>query len=139
MNKLTMFVLIIGISILVIGYSLFKYIEGDRVKVNIEYMKIGSEEGKKLLDKNDNVILLDVRTMSEYEEKHIPNSILIPVDVLKSEAENKLNDKNKTIIVYCRSGNRSRTASNILLKLGYKNVLDMGGIIDWPYETVSGN
>ncbi|MDU3352001.1 MAG: rhodanese-like domain-containing protein, partial [Clostridium sp.] len=82
------------------------------------------------------VIILDVRSEEEYNSGHIENSILIPIDKLEEEAENILNDKNKKILVYCRSGNRSKKASNILLEKGYTNVYDFGGIKDWPYEIV---
>ncbi|MDY4605229.1 rhodanese-like domain-containing protein [Clostridium tertium] len=80
--------------------------------------------------------MLDVRSEEEYNSGHIENSILIPIDKLEEEAENILNDKNKKILVYCRSGNRSKKASNILLEKGYTNVYDFGGIKDWPYEIV---
>lgn len=87
------------------------------------------------MEKNE-VIILDVRSEEEYNSGHIENSILIPIDKLEEEAENILNDKNKKILVYCRSGNRSKKASNILLEKGYTNVYDFGGIKDWPYEIV---
>lgn len=90
---------------------------------------------KKEIEKNE-VIILDVRSEEEYNSGHIENSILIPIDKLEEEAENILNDKNKKILVYCRSGNRSKKASNILLEKGYTNVYDFGGIKDWPYEIV---
>lgn len=101
-----------------------------------EYKKITAQEGKKMLDENENILLLDVRTEEEYNEGHIPDSILIPYDIIKDEASEKLKDKEQTIIIYCRSGRRSAIAANELIGIGYKNVYDMGGIIDWPYETV---
>lgn len=79
-----------------------------------------------------------MRTKEEYAEKHIPGSMLIPVDALEKEAPSKLNDKNATILVYCRSGRRSVAASEVLVKLGYTNVYNLGGIMDWIYETKSG-
>jgi len=102
------------------------------------YINIQPEEAKKRLDSEKGIILLDVRTHEEYNEKHIPNSLLIPVDVIEKEAPSKLTDKNAIIFVYCRSGRRSVTASEALLKLGYTNVYNLGGIIDWPYETETG-
>ena len=84
------------------------------------------------------IILLDVRTLEEYEESHIPNSILMPVDSIEKEAPAKLTDKNANIFVYCRSGRRSTTASEALAEMGYSNVYNLGGIIDWPYEIKSG-
>lgn len=97
---------------------------------------ISPEEAKKRLDSEKGIILLDVRTQEEYDGEHIKDSVLIPVDKLKGEAENKLKDKEAVIFVYCRSGNRSTTAANILVELGYKNVYNLGGINQWPYEIV---
>jgi phage shock protein E len=91
-----------------------------------------------MLDSNKDVILLDVRTLAEYEEKHIPNSTLLPLSELMDKATLVIKDKDMPILVYCRSGNRSVTASLALIELGYKNVYNLGGIIDWPYETTSG-
>lgn len=103
-----------------------------------KYTNILPEEAKKRLETEKGIILLDVRTQEEYLEKHIPNSLLIPVDVIEKEAPVKLTDKNATLFVYCRSGNRSVTASQALVKMGYTNVYNLGGINDWRYETVSG-
>jgi rhodanese-related sulfurtransferase len=99
---------------------------------------ITADEAKRRLDSGESIILLDVRTEEEYIQKHIPNSILIPLNDLENDVEAQLPDKDATLFVYCRSGNRSTSASKILVKLGYKNVYDLGGIIDWPYETESG-
>lgn len=101
------------------------------------YTDIKPEEAKKRLDSEKGIILLDVRTQEEYSGKHIPNSILIPVEVIQEEAPSKLTDKNATIFVYCRSGRRSEAAADALAKMGYTKVYDLGGIIDWPYETES--
>jgi Rhodanese-related sulfurtransferase len=98
------------------------------------FTNITAEEAKKRLDSGVEAILLDVRTKEEYAEGHIKDSVLIPVDVLQKEAEASLKDKNAAIFVYCRSGNRSSAAANILIELGYTNVYDLGGIRDWPYE-----
>lgn len=102
------------------------------------YTNIKPEEAKKRLKSEKGIILLDVRTQEEYDEKHIPNSLLIPVEVIEKEALEKLTDKNATIFVYCRSGRRSVIASEALVKMGYTKVYNLGGIIDWPYETESG-
>lgn len=99
---------------------------------------ITAEEAKKRLDSGESIVLLDVRTEEEYLEKHIPGSLLIPLSELEKDIESKLPDKNATLFVYCRSGNRSATASKILVELGYTNVYDLGGIMDWPYDTESG-
>ncbi len=107
-------------------------------KTQIEYKQISPSEAKERLESEQNIVLLDVRTKEEYVESHIPGSILIPVEMLVSVYEDQLSDKNTTIIVYCRSGRRSAIAAQTLVDLGYKNVYDLGGIIDWPYETESG-
>lgn len=101
----------------------------------ISYKNISPEEAKKRLESENGIVLLDVRTQEEYDEKHIPKSLLIPVDVIETEAAEKLKDKNATIFVYCRSGRRSITASEALIKMGYSKVYNLGGIIEWPYET----
>ncbi|MCX7709474.1 MAG: rhodanese-like domain-containing protein [Clostridia bacterium] len=108
--------------------------QGDSQK-NLSYKNIKPEEAKKRLDRETGIILLDVRTLEEYQEKHIPNSLLIPVDVIEKEAPAKLTNKEAEIFVYCRSGRRSVAAAEALVKMGYSNVYNLGGIIDWPYET----
>ncbi|OGO78068.1 MAG: sulfurtransferase [Clostridiales bacterium GWB2_37_7] len=89
------------------------------------------------LKSEKDIVLLDVRTMEEYKEKRIPNSINIPLNLL-AQVEKKIPDKEQTIFVYCLSGNRSNTASKILNKFGYKHVYNMGGISNWFFETVRG-
>jgi phage shock protein E len=100
------------------------------------FTNIKPEEAKKRLDSEKGIVLLDVRTKEEYDTGHIKGSILIPVDNVKEEAERKLKDKNAPIFVYCRSGSRSISAASILANLGYKNVYNLGGINNWPYEVV---
>lgn len=100
--------------------------------------RINPDEAKKLLDTTKGIILLDVRTEAEYRERRIPKSLLIPLNSLKAQAPKRLPDKNKEILVYCQSGSRSGAAVRILSKLGYVKVKNIGGIIHWPYETVSG-
>ena len=104
----------------------------------IEYHKISAEEAKKILDENPKAILLDVRTEAEYKEAHIPGAILLPVSDIKTKAADMLPDKNALILVYCRSGGRSANAAYQLIALGYTNVYDFGGIINWPYKTEKG-
>lgn len=101
-------------------------------------MNITAEQGKAMMDEDSTIILVDVRTQEEYTEEHIPGALLVPVDDLESLAPEMLMDKEATYIIYCRSGNRSATAAQMLIDLGYLNIYDMGGIIDWPYETVAG-
>lgn len=102
-----------------------------------EYHKITAEDAKKLLDENKDVILLDVRMQEEYDERHIEGARLIPDIELSKRAEEELPDKDATILVYCRSGVRSEASARDLVDLGYTNVYDFGGIISYPYDTVS--
>ena len=104
--------------------------------VMAEYTRITAKEAYEMMNEKE-VIILDVRTQSEYEQGHIENSVLLPVDEIKTKANSVLPDKDAVILVYCRSGNRSFYASKDLLELGYKNVYDFGGIINWPYDIVS--
>jgi rhodanese-related sulfurtransferase len=97
--------------------------------------KISPLEAKNMLAKDDKIILLDVRTAEEYAEKHIVKSTNLPIDQLEAKAAEILPDKEATIIVYCKLGKRSRKAVGMLCKMGYKNVYNLGGIEDWPYET----
>ena len=101
------------------------------------YVKITPNQAYELMQSQNNCTVLDVRTPEEFSQGHIPSAILIPDYELAKRAEKELPDKNALILVYCRSGNRSRQAANTLLKLGYTNVKDFGGIIDWPFETVT--
>lgn len=107
---------------------------------NLEYVKqfrIEPSEAKRRLDTEKGIILLDVRTQEEYSENHIPRSTLIPLKDFADQINKKLPNKQATILVYCRSGNRSRSAVKLLFQQGYTNVLDLGGIVRWPYKTVS--
>ena len=98
------------------------------------YMNITAQEAKEIMDAEEGYIILDVRTQAEYDEKHIPGAILIPDYEIKERAEEKLTDKDQLILVYCRSGRRSKLAAEALVELGYTNIKEFGGIIDWPYE-----
>ncbi|MBU3113451.1 rhodanese-like domain-containing protein [Clostridium lacusfryxellense] len=100
----------------------------------VSFTNIIPQDAKKRLDSEEKIILLDVRTIEEYEAGHIKGSTLIPVDNLKKESENSLKDKGMPIFVYCRSGSRSLKAANILIKQGYNKVYNLGGINDWPYD-----
>ena len=100
------------------------------------YEQITPEEAKKIMDSGEEHIILDTREQDEFDEGHIPGAILIPYTEIDNKAEEMLPDKDKLILVYCRSGRRSKIASESLAKLGYTNVKEFGGIIDWPYEVV---
>lgn len=100
-----------------------------------EYKKITSDEAKKMME-TQKVIVVDVRTLEEYNEGHIPNAISVPLETIENEAEAKLKNKDDLILVYCRSGRRSREAALKLIEKGYTNVIDFGGIQDWNAEIV---
>ena len=119
---------IIMLSIMLTPFTLFS------CSKNNKYISISAQEAKEIMDNQNDYIILDVRTLEEYNTGHIPNAILIPDNQIKEKAESILKDKNQLILVYCRSGRRSKNASNILVSLGYTNIKEFGGIIDWPYE-----
>ena len=98
------------------------------------YEQITPEEAKKIMDSGEEHIILDTREQDEFDEGHIPGAILIPYTEIENKAQEMLTDKDKLILVYCRSGRRSKIAAESLAKLGYTNVKEFGGIIDWPYE-----
>ena len=98
------------------------------------YVNITAEEAKQIMDTEEDYIILDVRTQEEYDQGHIPGAILIPDTEIKNKAEEVMMDKDQLILVYCRSGRRSKLAAEALAELGYTNIKEFGGIIDWPYE-----
>ena len=103
---------------------------------NAGYQQISAEEAKQMIDEMDDELILDVREQDEYDEKHISDAVLFPVGMIDVEtAEGVIPEKDTTVLVYCRSGNRSKTASQKLAELGYTQVYEFGGIKDWPYET----
>ena len=101
------------------------------------YQQITQEEAKEMMD-NQEVIILDVREQDEYDSGHIPGAVLLPVGTIdETTAAEVIPEKDATVLVYCRSGNRSKTASSTLAGLGYTNIYEFGGINTWPYETES--
>ena len=122
---------------LLISLSLFGMTacDGENGKAST-YEQITAEQAKTIMDTEQDYIIIDARTEEEFAEGHIENAILIPEYEIKDRAEKELPDKEQMILVYCRSGRRSKIASEELVKLGYTNVKEFGGIIDWPYEVV---
>jgi len=100
------------------------------------YEQITQQQAKKIMDTKQHYIIIDARTQEEFAQGHIRNAILIPEYEIADRAEKELPHKNALILVYCRSGRRSKIAAEELSKLGYTNVKEFGGIIDWPYEIV---
>ena len=103
------------------------------------YRQITMEEAVTMMEEETEYIILDVRTAEEYSEKHIPGAINIANESIGTEDIPELPDKDQLILVYCRSGNRSKQASEKLVKLGYTNIVEIGGINSWPGETVAGD
>ena len=108
-------------------------------KAEAGYRQITAAEAADLMETEENYVILDVRTREEYEGGHIPGAICVPNETIGSEEIPELPDKKQLILVYCRSGNRSKQASSKLAALGYTSVVEFGGIIDWQGETVSGD
>ena len=102
------------------------------------YRQINMDEAIAMMEAESDYIILDVRTPEEFSEKHIPGAINIANETIGSEEIPELPDKDQLILVYCRSGNRSKQASEKLVALGYTNIIEFGGINDWPGEVVSG-
>jgi len=101
-----------------------------------DYKKISAKEAKAMMDEGG-VIVVDVREQSEYDSGHIENAILMPLGEIDDIAGDIIPNKDSVILVYCRSGNRSATGAEKLISLGYNNVYDFGGIIDWPYGIIT--
>ncbi|MGM9597040.1 MAG: rhodanese-like domain-containing protein [Eubacteriales bacterium] len=102
------------------------------------YRQISMDEAVAMMAGESGYIILDVRTPEEFAEKHIPNAINVPNETIGTDEISQLPDKDQLIMVYCRSGRRSKEAAEKLVKLGYTNIVEFGGIIDWKGETVSG-
>ena len=118
-----------------------EYIKGETemsyTKNTDGYYQLTPEEAHGIMVRESGYVILDVRTESEFNEAHIPNAMLLPDYEIIERAEEVLPDKDKMILVYCRSGRRSKNASAELAAMGYTNVWEFGGIIDWPYDVVS--
>ena len=131
MKKLRGLVLMLLISLSLFGLTACQ--DGGN---NTTYQQITAKEAKEIMDTETDYIIVDARTEEEFAEGHIKDAVLIPEYEIKDRAEKELPDKDALILVYCRSGRRSKIASEELARLGYTNVKEFGGIIDWPYEVV---
>ena len=125
--------------IFVLGTLLFSGCAGTKTEdsVRITYEQITADEAKAIMDSGEPYVLLDVRTQEEYDSGHIEGAILIPDYEIGAKAESVLTDKDELILVYCRSGRRSKNAASELAALGYTNVKEFGGITGWKYGTVT--
>ena len=107
----------------------------ETVTAAASYKQITAQEAKAMMDEQPDILILDVREQSEYDSGHIPGAVLFPVGSISEEAAAAVIPERDTVtLVYCRSGNRSKTASKALAELGYTQIYEFGGIIDWPYE-----
>lgn len=95
---------------------------------------IDGETVYNMIKNNEDFVLVDVRGQEEYDEGHIPTAVLIPLDTIETDFETMISEKNKKIVIYCRSGNRTKTAYEKITELGYTDVYDLGGILDWQYD-----
>lgn len=108
----------------------------ENTTVSITYEQISQDEAKRIMDTQEGYVIIDARTEEEFSEGHIEGAILIPEYEIAERAEREIPEKDTLILVYCRSGRRSKIAADALVTLGYTNVKEFGGIIDWQYEIV---
>ena len=132
MKKLKGLIIMLLISLSLFGMTAC---DGENGKAST-YEQITAEQAKTIMDTEKDYVIIDARTEEEFAKGHIENAILIPEYEIADRAEKELPDKEQLILVYCRSGRRSKIASEELVKLGYTNVKEFGGINDWPYEIV---
>ena len=125
------------VILLMLCLSVFAGCTVSNTNNTITYEQITAAEAKSIMDSTDDYILLDVRTREEYTDGHIAGALLLPDYEISTKAESIISEKDALILVYCRSGRRSKNAASELATLGYTNVKEFGGIIDWPYNTVT--
>ena len=129
--------LLILVLLLVAAAAIWRLVSGPETKeteeASMTYQQITAEEAKKRMEQEADALILDVRTREEFETGHIKGAVCLPNEEISGEPE-ELPDKGQTILVYCRSGNRSKQAAQKLADLGYQQVYEFGGILDWPYQ-----
>ena len=134
MSKIIYVILIIAVIIVSVIILLNRIDKNIQKEAIIKYVSM--DEIVQIMNENEDYIILDVRTIEEYNEGHIPNAICIPNETIGSNEINELSNKEQLILIYCRSGNRSKQAAKKLKNLGYTNLVEFGGIIDWKGEIV---
>ena len=132
--KVLFIALALGVAVTACGGQDKGSVKEESMEENITYTQISAEEAMELMESEEDYIILDVRTQEEYDEKHIPGVVLVPNETIGKGEIKELPDKDQMILVYCRSGNRSKQASGKLIQLGYTNVYEFGGINSWPGE-----
>ena len=125
---------ILAIVLIVIIVIVLLNIRGENMEKEATFKSVSMDEIVQIMNENDDYVILDVRTEEEFKEGHIPNAICIPNETINNDVINELPDKDQLILIYCRSGNRSKQAANKLQKLGYTNLIEFGGFIDWEGE-----
>ena len=138
MRQILLFAALAALLALLSGCALSKAKEdkAEDMTDKAAYQKISAEEAYEMMASQEVVVVVDVRTREEYDGGHIENAVLVPNESIGSEMPEALPDKESTLLIYCRSGRRSKDAAQKLLALGYQSVYDFGGVIDWPYELV---
>ena len=132
MKKIIMIIIIL--TLIIIGVVCIMNRKERNIENEVIIKHVSMNDIVQIMEENENYIILDVRTQAEYNQGHIPNAICIPNETIDENVVNKLPDKNQMILVYCRSGNRSKQAAEKLKKLGYTDLIEFGGIIDWKGE-----
>ena len=132
MKKIILIIIIL--TIIIIGVVCIMNRKERNIENEVIIKHVSMNDIVQIMEENENYIILDVRTQAEYNQGHIPNAICIPNETIDENVVNKLPDKNQMILVYCRSGNRSKQAAEKLKKLGYTDLIEFGGIIDWKGE-----
>lgn len=132
MKKIILIIIIL--TIIIIGVVCIMNRKERNIENKVIIKHVSMNDIVQIMEENENYIILDVRTQAEYNQGHIPNAICIPNETIDENVVNKLPDKNQMILVYCRSGNRSKQAAEKLKKLGYTDLIEFGGIIDWKGE-----
>ena len=137
-NDMKLLMILVAVGALLTGCTSFRQVADGDGMVN-SYVQISQDEAKRMMKKDDGHVIVDVRRQDEYDAGHIPGAILIPNEDIDTEQPAELPDLDQVILIYCRSGNRSKQAAQKLFDMGYTNVYEFGGIIDWTGETVTGS
>ena len=136
-NKKRALLFIFMASLLIAGCSRGQVVDGPDMVRQSEYTQIDQETAKEMMERDDGHIVIDVRRQNEYDSGHIPGAVCIPNETIGTEPPAGLEDKDQIILVYCRSGRRSKEASQKLADMGYRNVYEFGGILEWTGDIVT--
>ena len=127
-----------AVLLAIVSFALLGLGGGGQDGVGAAYVKLSAPQARAVMDSGESYVLLDVRTDEEFQARHIGGALLIPHTEVATRAASELPNKDIPVLVYCRSGRRSAMAAKELVRMGYTKVYDMGGINDWPHETVTG-